>query len=125
MISLTDKYGNHGLVSLIMWRCENNFIYIDNFAMSCRVLGRYLETWILGELIKYAKKNKVKFLLGEYIQTKKNDLVKNLYKDLGFKKITENKQFPKNFKKFFNKKSNKFIANVNDLKLSGYEKCYK
>lgn len=125
MIELADKYGNHGLVSLIMWRCEKNFIYIDNFAMSCRVLGRYLETWILGEVIKYAKKNKVNFLLGEHIQTKKNDLVKNLYKDLGFKKITNNNQFPKNLRKFFIKKSNKFIANVNHLKLSGYEKCYK
>ena len=125
MIELSDKYGNHGLVSLIMCRREKNFIYIDNFAMSCRVLGRHLETWILEELIKYAKKIKVNFLLGEYIQTKKNILVKDLYKNLGFKEISDNKQFPKNLKKFFMKKSEKLLANVNDLKLSGYEKCYK
>ena len=125
MIELSDKYGNHGLVSLIMCRREKNIIYIDNFAMSCRVLGRHLETWIMKELIKYAKKNKVSFLIGEYIKTKKNILVKDFYKNLGFKEISDNKQFPKNLKKFFMRKSEKLLANVNDLKLSGYEKCYK
>ena len=79
----------------------------------------------MKELIKYAKKNKVSFLIGEYIKTKKNILVKDFYKNLGFKEISDNKKFPKNLKKFFMRKSEKLLANVNDLKLSGYEKCYK
>lgn len=80
MVRLNDKYGDHGLVSLVMLIQNENFIYIDNFLMSCRVLGRYLEQWILLKIFELGKKNKIKFIVGEYIPSKKDILVKKLYK---------------------------------------------
>jgi FkbH-like protein len=85
MVKLNDKYGDHGLISLVMLIQNANFIYIDTFLMSCRVLGRYLEQWILSKIVKFGKKNKIEFVVGEYAQGKKNILVKDLYKKYGFK----------------------------------------
>ena len=117
MIELNDKYGKHGLVGLIMLRKEKNFIYIDNFAMSCRVLGRYLETWILSKVVEFAKKNKAEFIIGEYISSKKNILVKDLYKKMGFRDVKEMPNIPSNLKIFFNKNSNILIANIKNIKI--------
>ena len=43
--------------------------------MSCRVLGRYAENWILSEILKVAK-NKINKLIAEFIPTKKTILRK-------------------------------------------------
>ena len=65
--------------------------------MSCRVLNRTLENFILNSIVKYCKIKKIKKIVGIYIQTKKNSLVKNLYIDLGFLRINN----PKNSLQFF------------------------
>ena len=59
--------------------------------MSCRVLGRKVELATLYNLIYNAKKNKVKEIIGIYIPTDRNSLVKNHYKNLGFKLLSKNK----------------------------------
>jgi len=117
MVRLNDKYGDHGLVSSIMLIQNENFIYIDNFLMSCRVLGRYLEQWILSKIFELGKRNKIKFIVGEYVPSKKNILVKELYKNYGFKKITNYKDLPNQIKKNFLNNSEIYIARINDVKL--------
>jgi predicted enzyme involved in methoxymalonyl-ACP biosynthesis len=52
--------------------------------MSCRVLKRGMEAYVLNTIADLAKKNGYKTLLGEYIPTPKNEIVKDHYKDLGF-----------------------------------------
>ena len=47
------------------------YLLIDTFLMSCRVFGRYLENWILNEIFKIANDNNFKFIIGNYIETKK------------------------------------------------------
>jgi predicted enzyme involved in methoxymalonyl-ACP biosynthesis len=59
--------------------------------MSCRVLNRKLENIILNRIVKYCKIKKIKKIIGIYIQTKKNSLVKKLYIDLGFLRINNQK----------------------------------
>jgi len=117
MVRLNDKYGDHGLVSSIMLIQNENFIYIDNFLMSCRVLGRYLEQWILSKIFELGKRNKIKFIIGEYVPSKKNILVKELYKNYGFKKITNYKDLPNQIRKNFLNNSEIYIARINDVKL--------
>ena len=112
LIDLKDKYGSHGLISIMMLRLEDNFIYIDNFAMSCRVLGRHLESWAISKIVEYAKKNKFRYVVGEYNKTKKNMIVKDLYKNLGFKKVQNKKNLPANLIKYFNTKSSIYVADV-------------
>jgi FkbH-like protein len=117
MVRLNDKYGDHGLISLVMLIQNANFIYIDTFLMSCRVLGRYLEQWILSEIVKFGKKNKIEFVVGEYVPSKKNILAKELYEKYGFKKITNFKDLPNQIKKNFLNNSEVFIARITDIKL--------
>ena len=115
LIDLKDKYESHGLISIMMLRLEDNFIYIDNFAMSCRVLGRHLESWAISKVAEYAKKNKFKFVVGEYIKSKKNMIVKDLYKNLGFKFLPNKKNLPINLIKHFNKKSDVYVAEISNI----------
>ena len=72
MVQLNDIYGDHGIVGLIILKeLEKKYLLIDTFLMSCRVFGRYLENWILNEIFKIANDNNFKFIIGNYIETKK------------------------------------------------------
>lgn len=82
--SLSDKYGDYGLVSIIILEINDTTLFIDSFIMSCRVLKRTLENFILNHLHEAAIKLEAKRIVGEYIPTKKNVIVKNLYDELGF-----------------------------------------
>ena len=115
LIDLKDKYGSHGLISLMMLRLEDNYIFIDNFAMSCRVLGRSLETWVISKVVEFAKKNKIKFIVGEYSKSKKNMIVKDLYDKLGFECLQNKKKLPINLIKYFNTKSSIYIAETSKI----------
>jgi FkbH-like protein len=91
---LTDKFGKHGLISiLILKKKEDKALFIDTWIMSCRVLKRGMENFVLNTIIDFAKKNKFKFIIGEYLKTQKNDLVKDLYLNLGFKRNKNNKDW--------------------------------
>ena len=93
MIHMKDMYGVHGIISLVCLKFKpEKILLLDTFLMSCRVLGRYAENWILSEILKVAKKNKINKLIAEFIPTKKNDIAKNFLIENNFKKIlTKNK----------------------------------
>lgn len=81
-----DKYGDNGLISVVIIISGEQSVYIDTFLMSCRVMGRKLEDVIINELAaKYAGKN----IIAEYIPTAKNAPVRELYGRLGFSLIAE------------------------------------
>ena len=63
--------------------------------MSCRVLGRNLDSWILNEIVKISKKRNINFIVGEYIKSNKNELVKKIYLQNNFKLIKKNNDFKK------------------------------
>ena len=109
MIHMKDMYGDHGIISLVCLKFKSEkILLLDTFLMSCRVLGRYAENWILSEILKVAKKNKINKLIAEFIPTKKNDVAKNFLIENNFKKIlTGNK---KKFKSIYsNKKTELFF----------------
>lgn len=81
---LKDKFGDHGLIGVILVNKKEDLWYIDSFLMSCRVLGRKMEKFMLSEIIKAAKNENVKTLIGEYLPTAKNNLVENTYLNHGF-----------------------------------------
>lgn len=85
-VSLKDKFGNYGLISvLIMEKISSDELFIDTWIMSCRVLKRNVEQFVLNKLIKVCNDGGFKTLVGERLPTKKNVLVENHYSDLGFK----------------------------------------
>ena len=66
--------------------------------MSCRILGRNLESWILKELKKVAQKRGIEHVYAEYIETKSNSMCKSFYSDHNFKKIKATKKLQKKIK---------------------------
>ena len=54
--------------------------------MSCRVLKRGMENFVLNSIVSFAKENGIMNIKGEYIPTVKNEMVKDHYLNLGFKK---------------------------------------
>ena len=93
IFALKDKFGDHGNTALISVSPQfNKEIWkINIFLMSCRIIGRMAENLILSQIIKILKKRKENLLIGEYKKSKKNALVKNLYKSFNFKNLGKNK----------------------------------
>ena len=82
---LEDKFGDHGLIGLIILKqTDQATAFIDTWIMSCRVLKRGMEEFIVNAMVRQARARGLKRLLGEYIPTAKNSMVKNLYGDMGF-----------------------------------------
>lgn len=85
--TLEDKFGNNGLICAVILKKENNqVLFIDSWVMSCRVLKRGMEHFVLNTIADFAKENGYTFLKGEYIPTAKNEIVKDHYHNLGFEK---------------------------------------
>ena len=85
--NLEDNFGKHGLICVVILKKQNNkTLFIDTWFMSCRILKRGMEKFVLNHLVDFSRKNKFDFIVGEYIETTKNKLVQNHYLDLGFKK---------------------------------------
>ena len=84
--TLEDKYGDNGLICVIVLKgLDPENIFIESWFMSCRVLKRGMEEFTLNTIVETAKKNGFKKLIGEYIESPKNQMVQNHYENLGFK----------------------------------------
>ena len=89
-LEVLDKYGHEGTVGVAVIEINSAETYlIDSFLMSCRVIGRKIETIFLYKIIKDMQQKKVKNLEGEYIPTKKNSLVKDFYPKNNFRLVEE------------------------------------
>jgi FkbH-like protein len=81
---LKDRFGDHGLVSVVIGTARGKDLELDLWLMSCRVLKRGMEHAMMDELVRAARAKGLKRLLGRYLPTAKNAMVKDLYLDLGF-----------------------------------------
>lgn len=81
---LTDKFGDNGVISVVMGHMDGDALDIMLWLMSCRVLKRNMEHAMLDQLVRAAKKAGAAKLRGYYYKTAKNGMVKDLYKDFGF-----------------------------------------
>ncbi|SFC35350.1 HAD-superfamily phosphatase, subfamily IIIC/FkbH-like domain-containing protein [Algibacter lectus] len=101
-VKLKDKFGDYGLISLIILERKNeNTFFIDTWLMSCRVLKRQVEYYAMNKLVDELKKINCEFILGEYLETPKNNLVADLLDKLSFDKdIKNNNQYKLNLENF-------------------------
>jgi FkbH-like protein len=84
-LRLIDRFGDNGVIAIIIGRLnDDNDLYIDTWLMSCRVLGRQVEPTTLNLIAAEARRLGAGRLIGEYIPTKKNGMVKEHYMKLGF-----------------------------------------
>ena len=79
-----DKFGDHGIVICATARIEGDGATLQSFLMSCRVVGRAIETAFLGALLKELAERGVRAVRAAYLPTKKNRLVRDFYKGAGF-----------------------------------------
>jgi len=88
--TLEDTFGEHGLIGIVILKnIDNVSVFIDSWIMSCRVLKRGMENFTLNKIVELAKEKGFNRIIGEYIPTKKNAIVKNHYSDLAFKREGE------------------------------------
>ena len=84
-LRLLDRFGDNGVIAIVIGRLQpNKDLLIDTWLMSCRVLGRQVEPTTLNLIAREAGKLGARRLVGEYIPTKKNAMVKDHYVKLGF-----------------------------------------
>ncbi len=87
-IRLADKYGDNGLISVVLARPDTAFaddeLLIDSWLMSCRVLGRQVEEAVLDVLVHAARAAGYRTLIGEYRPSGRNGMVAEHYPQLGF-----------------------------------------
>lgn len=83
--TLEDTYGDNGLIAmLILEELASDKLFIESWLMSCRVLKRGMEHFVLNTIIEKAQSLGITTIVGEYIATPKNEMVKDHYKNLGF-----------------------------------------
>lgn len=84
-LRLTDRFGDNGIIAIVIGRLQapNGDLVIDTWLMSCRVLGRQVEPTTLNLIAAEAKRLGAVRLIGEYVPTPKNGMVKDHYKRLG------------------------------------------
>ncbi|MBE5871818.1 MAG: HAD-IIIC family phosphatase [Lachnospiraceae bacterium] len=90
--SLKDRYGDHGLIGLLFLRKKGEKeLFIENWLMSCRVLKRGMEEFMLNKAVEAALSEGFEMITGQYIPTPKNRMVASLYPQMGFKQSSEGK----------------------------------
>jgi FkbH-like protein len=81
---LKDRFGDHGLISIVIGKKAEGTMEIDTWLMSCRVLKRQVEEEVLNELARLAKLRGCQRLEGIYLPTVKNEMVRDFYGRMGF-----------------------------------------
>ena len=89
-VRLIDAFGDNGMIGVVICRPAGAKAWeIDTWLMSCRVLGRKVEQMMLREIVLRARDAGIERIIGRYIPTAKNGLVKDHYGKLGFSQIGE------------------------------------
>ena len=87
-MQVTDRYADNGLVAVAITRLEGEVCEIDTLLMSCRVIGRTVETALLARLAEDARTRGAAKLQGWFLPTKKNAPAQGFYRDHGFAEST-------------------------------------
>ncbi|HEY6301535.1 MAG TPA: HAD-IIIC family phosphatase [Terriglobales bacterium] len=85
-IRVRDRFGDHGLVGVAIAHDEGEQCEIDTFLLSCRVIGRTVETALLAQLAESAAQRGRKRLVGWFLPTKKNVPARDFYPQHGFER---------------------------------------
>ena len=83
-MSLSDRFGDNGVVGLLIIEKHPEFWEIDTFLLSCRVMGRFAENTLISKVFQDSIKENNWILKGKFLPTDRNAPVKDLYKSLGF-----------------------------------------
>lgn len=89
---LEDKFGDNGVVSVVIGRIDGprrDELHLELWLMSCRVLKRDMEFAMMDELVRKARRQGIRRLVGYYYPTAKNAMVRDFYGTMGFTRLSE------------------------------------
>jgi len=89
-IKVRDRFGDHGLIGVAIVRDQSDECEIDTFLLSCRVIGRTVETALLAHIAESAEQRGHKRLVGWFLPTKKNAPARDFYQQHGFSRREQN-----------------------------------
>jgi FkbH-like protein len=89
-IRVRDRFGDNGLVGVAITHQQGDVAEIDTFLLSCRVIGRTVETAFLSFLASRARSKGARHLQGWFLPTKKNAPARNFYSEHGFAAAHQN-----------------------------------
>jgi FkbH-like protein len=85
-VRVRDRFGDAGVVGLALASQEGDRCVIDSLLLSCRVIGRGIETALLACIAGRAAHMGIRWLIGEYVESKKNAPCKSFYPQHGFER---------------------------------------
>lgn len=71
-LKLSDKFEDYGTIAVAVIKTNKHYWYIENFVISCRVIGRNIESALLSCIIEDASHNKIKLIKGYFLESKRN-----------------------------------------------------
>jgi FkbH-like protein len=83
-VRLRDRFGDHGLISVVFGHIDRSELVLDVWLMSCRVLGRGVEDLLFNAVVSRARERGLREVVGLYRPTARNGLVRDHYRRLGF-----------------------------------------
>jgi FkbH-like protein len=83
-VSLADRFGDHGTVSVVLLRRDGDALFVDTWLMSCRVLKRGVECLVANRIVAEARRLGARAVIGEFRPTLKNGMVAGHYEALGY-----------------------------------------
>jgi FkbH-like protein len=92
VVRVRDRFGDAGVVGLALARNQGDACVIDSLLLSCRVIGRGIETALLAYLGDQALRTGATRLVGEFIASKKNTPCAEFYSEHGFTKIISSQE---------------------------------
>jgi FkbH-like protein len=84
---LADKFGDNGLVSVLIGHVTDETVELDVWLMSCRVLKREMELAMFDALVEECQSQGIRKIAGIYVPSKKNGMVAGHYASLGFSRV--------------------------------------
>ncbi|MCR4896728.1 MAG: HAD-IIIC family phosphatase [Lachnospiraceae bacterium] len=89
---LEDRFGDNGVVSILIGRKESGICHMDLWLMSCRVLKRDMEYAMMDALVERCRQESLTEIRGYYYPTAKNKMVRDFYGDMGFTLLSEDEE---------------------------------
>lgn len=98
-LRLLDRFGDNGIIAIVIGRRVGEAVDLDTWLMSCRVLGRQVEQATLHLVAQEARRLEAHSLVGTYLPTSKNGMVREHYEKLGFTLLDETPEGARHYRR--------------------------
>ena len=91
-LSVKDKFGDSGLTGVAIVSYADGKGVINDFLMSCRVMGRNIEFAFVDYIMTFLSERGCKAVDAQFLPTQKNKPISDFFEKCGFPVISENEE---------------------------------